>query len=243
MVAAMHRLFPAIVVALLALIAVTPPAWAGERNFIVTQFDRVRVDGPFDVRVTVDNTSGSKATATGDDKALGSIELSVQGTTLVVRKGNLGWNGPGRTPVVVSITMPTLRAASVVGGGKLALAGRLQGDRIDFTVTGAGSINAQGIDTQDLIVTLIGTGNVALAGKSAHARLLTNGNGMIAAMPLSVGDVVVRLDGPGSTEVTARFNADVTTTGLGAITVGGKPRCRPYAPAGGPIICEGVRAQ
>lgn len=238
MVAAMHRLL----LALFALIAFAPPAQAGDRTFSVTTFDRIRVDGPFEVHVTVDNTSGPRATASGDDKALSSVELSIQGSTLIVRKGNLGWNGPGKTPVVVNLTMPLLRAASVIGGGKLALAGKLRNDRIEFTLTGAGSIDAQGIDAQDVIVTLIGTGNIALAGQTAHARLLTNGNGTIAAFPLSVGDLIVRLDGPGQTEVTARFNADVTTVGLGAIRVAGKPRCRPYAPAGGPITCEGVRA-
>ena len=239
MVGAMHRLLAA----LLALIAFAPPALAGERSYVVTGFDRVRVDGPFEVRVTIDSSTSSRAKATGDDRAIGSLDLSVQGSTLIVRKGNLGWNGPGKTPVIVEITMPSLRAGTVIGGGKLAVGGRVRGDRIDFTVTGAGSIDAQGIDAQDLIVTLIGTGNIALAGKSAHARLLVNGDGMVAATPLSVGDLLVRLDGPGNVQASARFNADVTTTGIGAITIAGTPRCRTYAPAGGPIICEGVRAQ
>lgn len=223
----------------LALAVLALPASAADRNFVVTSFDRVRVEGPFDVRLTVAN-AGASGSATGDPTVLDTLDIEVQGTTLVVRKGANGWgergkpNGPA--PVITLVT-PTLRSASVIGGGKLAIKGRIRSQQLDFQITGTGSIDAQGIDSDQLTATLIGAGNVALAGKSGRARLQTNGSGTIMAMPLSVGGLMVFLDGPGETQATARFTANLTSTGLGRIVVSGSAACVTKAQAGGPILC------
>lgn len=223
----------------LALAALALPAAAADRNYVVTSFDRVRVEGPFDVHLTVAN-AGASGSAAGDPAVLDALDIQVQGTTLIVRKGANGWgergkpNGPA--PVITLVT-PTLRSASVIGGGKLAIDGRVRGQRLDFQVTGTGSIDARGIESDDMSVTVIGAGTVALAGKSGRARLLTNGSGTISAMPLSVGDLVVMLDGPGETQANARFTANLTSTGLGRIVVSGSAACVTKAQAGGPILC------
>ncbi|MBN8808063.1 MAG: DUF2807 domain-containing protein [Sphingomonas sp.] len=225
--------------AFLPLLALAAPAVAADRSFVVTNFDRVRVDGPFEVRVVVGGNS-AKASASGDTRSLAALDVQVQGTTLVVRRAVDGWGEQGRTPgpaPIVTLTVPDLHGASVIGGGKLAIAGQVRGQRVDFTVTGNGSVAASAIDADQLIVTLIGAGTATLGGKAASARLLTNGSGVIAAMPLVVGDLTVRLDGPGETQVSARYTANVTTTGLGRIVVGGSPKCVTKAPAGGPVQC------
>jgi hypothetical protein len=67
--------------------------------------------------------------------------------------------------------------------------------------------------------------------------MLTNGSGTILALPLTVSDLVVRLDGPGETQASARFTADLTSTGLGRIVVAGSAKCTTNAQAGGPILC------
>lgn len=224
---------------LFALVLLAAPAAAADRSYIVTAFDRVRVDGPFEVRVTVGGGS-AKASASGDARVLAGIDISVQGSTLVVRRDVNGWNeqerADGPAPVIVLVA-PDLKGASVIGGGKLSIAGSLRGPRIDFTVTGNGAIDASGIDADAVNVSTIGAGNVTLAGRAASARLMTNGSGTIAATPLTVGDVTVRLDGPGETQVTTRYTANVTSTGLGRIVVAGNPKCTVKALAGGPIKC------
>lgn len=222
-----------------ALVMLAIPASAADRSYVVTNFDRVRVDGPFDVRLTV-GTGWAQASAAGDPRVLANLSVEVQGETLIVRKGTQGWNEQGKVDgpaPVITIAAPELRGATVIGGGKLAIAGVVRSPRLDLQITGAGSIDARGIDTDDLAVMLIGNGNVALAGKSARARLLTNGTGSIAAIPLTVGDLLVRLDGPGDTQVSARFTADLTSTGLGRIVVAGNAKCTAHAQAGGPILC------
>jgi hypothetical protein len=223
----------------LVLVAIALPAAAADRSYTVTSFDKVRVEGPFDVRLTVAN-AGASAKASGDPEVLTNLDIQVQGTTLIVRKGANGWAERGKTggaaPVITLVTS-NLRTATVIGGGKLAIGGSLRNQQLDFQVTGTGSIDAKGVDSDQLAVNLVGAGNVALAGKSNRARLLTNGSGTIMALPLTVSDVLVRLDGPGETQVTARFTADVTSTGLGRVIVAGSAKCVTNAQAGGPIEC------
>ena len=223
----------------LALSALALPASAADRTYTVTGFDRVRVEGPFDVRLTVGN-AGASAKASGQPDVLANLDIEVQGTTLIVRKGASGWGERGKADgpaPVINLVTSNLRIATVIGGGKLAVGGSIRSQRLDLAVNGTGSIDARGIDSDELSVTLIGAGNVALAGRSGRARMLTNGFGTIMAMPLAVGDLIVRLDGPGETQANARFTADLTSTGLGRIVVAGSAKCTTNAQAGGPILC------
>lgn len=224
---------------ILAIVSLAAPATAADRAYTLTNFDRVRVDGPFDVRLTVGGTSAS-GIASGDPEMLANLDIQVQGTTLIVRNSANSWSERGKagSPApVITLAAPDLRSAAVIGGGRLAIGGRVRGQRLDLRVTGSGSIDARGIDYDELVVTLIGAGNVALAGRSGRARLLTNGSGVIAAIPLMVSDLIVRLDGPGETRASARYTADLTSTGLGRIVVAGDAKCVTKAQAGGPILC------
>jgi len=224
---------------LLALIAFAAPAHAADRSYVVTNFDRIRVDGPFSVRVEV-GTGGAAASASGDDRALGDLDISVEGTTLTVRKGSQGWGERGETrgPLpVVTLRTPAARGATVIGGARLTLSGRLRTNRFDVQVTGAGTIDATGVDADDVVVTVIGNGNVTLAGRTARARYSTNGGGSIAATALDAGDVLAVMDGAGETRASARYTADLTNRGLGLIAIGGSPKCIVRGQSTGPVQC------
>jgi hypothetical protein len=224
----------------LALVALAAPVHAADRTYVVTNFDRVRVNGPFEVRVEVGSGGGAAASATGDDRALGDLDISVQGTTLTVSKGTSGWGERGKAdaaPPVVTLRTPAMRSAMVVGGGRLTLAGKVRTPRLDVQITGAGVVDARGVDADDVAVSVIGNGNVSLAGRTARARFSTNGGGSIAATALDAGDVLVILEGPGETRASARYNADLTSRGLGLIAISGSPRCVVRGQPAGPVQC------
>lgn len=222
-----------------AMLLFAAPASAADRSFVVTNFDRIRVEGPFEVRVTIGQSSAS-ARATGDARVIANLSVEVQAGVLVVRKASNGWNEQGKVEgpaPVITLTAPELRSALVIGGGKLVIAGKVRAARLDLQITGAGLMDASGIDADDLIVTAIGAGNVSLAGKSLRARMTISGAGGIAAIPLMAGDLTVRLEGPGEALASARYTADLTSTGLGRIVVIGNPKCTTRAQGGGPILC------
>ena len=105
--------------ALLALAAAAPAA-AAERTYSVTDFDRIQVDGPYRVTVTVG--SGSSARAEGSAEALDHLSVDVQGGILRVRRNRSAWGGypgEGAGSVAIALTTRDLRNAAVVGSGSL----------------------------------------------------------------------------------------------------------------------------
>ena len=211
---------------------------ATSRTVSVGSFDRVRVEGPFEVRVTIGSPRATIVGPRGDD----DVTVRVDGTTLSVRKGSGGWgeqpraSGGGASPIVVTLSTPGITSASVAAGGRLTIA-KMRGMRVDVTVSGNGSLSLAAADTDQLNATLIGAGQMTLAGRAARARLVTSGPGAIDASALAVNDLTVHLDGVGETKAAARYTAQVTNSGLGTVTITGNAKCRVDAAAGGPVVC------
>ncbi|GAA0659182.1 hypothetical protein FHT00_002009 [Sphingomonas insulae] len=225
---------------LIALALLCPAvASAEERRVNVGSFEKLRVSGAFDVTVTTGGSPG--ATVTGDRAAIGDIDLHTEGATLIVRRNPNGrWSEQGQAattrPVAIVLTTPRLASVAVVGGSRIAVS-RLAAPRIDLAATGAGAITVGAVEGDQLTAQLIGEGKISVAGKAATARLLANGAGTIDAAGLEVGDLAVHLDGLGSVTARARYTAQVSNTGLGTITIAGRPKCRVTAIAGAPVTC------
>ncbi|WP_010161419.1 head GIN domain-containing protein [Sphingomonas sp. PAMC 26617] len=225
--------------ALLLLVAPGVASAATGRSYVVTDYDRIRIDGPFDVALTT--RTAPSARADGPAEASDTIDIRVEGRTLVVRAGSRGWaevprRGTAKS-LVIRLGVPMLRGATVVGGGRLAVTGPFRAQRIDLQVTGSGSIEAPGLDGDELNATMLGSGAMTLGGRGGRVRLLTSGTGGIDATALRSDALTVRLDGSGTVTATARYTADATSTGLGAVTIYGKPTCRVSSAATGPIRC------
>lgn len=219
---------------LLLLAPATAPAAA--RKAYVSSFDRIRVEGPFRVTVTVGGSPGG--TVSGDARAVDGVIVRQDGATVVVRAApGADRAGPAhddQPPLSITLSTPSLIAGTVVGGGALGIVGG-RADRLDLAVTGDGSLTLSGATAEQVNATVIGNGAMVLAGHTRRARLLINGAGGIAADQLDTGELVVRVDGPGQTTARARYTASVGNTGLGHVTVAGTPKCD--VRGGGAVTC------
>lgn len=220
------------------------PAQAAERTIVVTSFDRLRVEGPFEVRVTTRRPPSAKIE--GTVRASDAVAVRVEGTTLIVSTGPKGWDevpaiGKPSAPVVYLGTL-SLRSAAVIGGGQVRIDGPLRGQRIDLQVTGSGGLAIGALEADQLNATVLGPGTMTLGGRGGRVRLIGSGAGTLDAGALRGDDVTVRLEGPGAIQASARYTADAISTGIGAITIYGKPACRVKAAAGGPISCGEIAA-
>ncbi|RUN75825.1 DUF2807 domain-containing protein [Sphingomonas sp. TF3] len=215
----------------LPLLAVAAPLEAADRTAFVTQFDRVRVDGPFEVHLATRAGPGARITGAPD-----AVDVHVEAGTLIVRAGPRSAAGGG---AVVYLRTTDLRGATVIGGGKLDITGPLRAQRVDVQLTGGGTIVAPAIEAEQVNVTLIGAGTLTLGGRGAQVRIISSGAGAIDATALHADQIVIRNGGAGPITASARYFADVVTTGLGAVTVLGSPKCKAKA-AGGAISCGGA---
>lgn len=219
----------------LALLLVAAPAAADERSFMLAGFERIRVEGPFDVEVT---TGGSTAArAEGDRRSLDAVRVEVSGTTLVVSTNVNNWGGyPNATRTIpkVMVAVPMLRAAAVTGGGRLAVS-RMAGQSVALSLSGAGVIRVSEIEADQLSASLVGTGALTLAGRVHDARVQTSGAGTIDAEGLSVGALTVAAQSVGDSTFTARDTATIAALGSGTVRVRGPASCTISGAA--PVLC------
>ena len=221
---------------LAAVLLIGVPATAAERTIGVGSFDRVRIDGAFDVRIATGESP--RATLSGDARAIEAVDLRVDGTTLSVRRRNtdLASARAAAGPVVVTLAAPSLTSASILGSGKLAVTA-MRGERADLSVAGTGTIAVDALDVQRANASIVGGGQIALGGRARYVRLSTNGPGTIDAAKLVADDLTIRLDGPGETLANARYVAAITATGLGRIVVTGNAKCTVRAPSAETVVC------
>jgi hypothetical protein len=224
------------IAATVALIAA--PADAAERRYSVTDFDRIQVEGPFEVTLTT-GRSGS-ATATGDVRAIDRLSLEVQGRTLRIRPNRSAWGGfPGEAgggPLKIAVTTHGLRAASVNGSGSIAIDGA-KGLRFDLTVRGSGHIGIAKVEADNLSVGLLGSGKIVLAGKAKELVATISGAGNLEAAGLTADEAKLTADTAGDISLGVRRDVEIIVTGQGDTHIVGRPSCRVKSLSSGRVVC------
>lgn len=229
----------------IALLLLAPAAaTAAERKLFVSTFDRLRVEGPFQVVVTTGRSPGGAIA--GEPRQFDGVEVRQEGNTVFVRRNASRWEeqpgGAPTRPVVVTLATPALNAVNLIGSGAVSVAG-MKASRVDLSIAGTGTIAVAGADATALNATTIGTGRITVAGRATRARLLVNGAGGVDAGTLETDELTVRLDGPGEVAGRARYTASLVNTGLGRITVAGSAKCLVKAEAGGPVTCGAAQVR
>ena len=223
--------------ALLALVTLAAPAGAAERTYPVLDFDRVQVEGPFEVVLTTGQPT--RVRASGSPDALERLSVEVEGRTLRVRVNRSAWGGyPGQSPGPVRIEAATrdLVRASVLGSGSLAV-DKARGMRIDLSVGGSGRLNVGGLEADNLIVGLVGSGHIGLAGHARQMRATISGSGDMDGHALKADDLQLSTDTAGTINLGSARSAKVTARGPGDVTIGGTPACTVDAQGAGTVRC------
>ena len=203
--------------------AAAPPVT--QRNYSVTSFDRVRVDGPFEVRLKTNVAPFARAS--GSQAALDGVTLKVEGRTLIVGPSSGGWGGyPGenRGPVTIEVGTHELSTAWLNGAGSLNI-DKVKGLSFDLAIQGAGSARIDTADVDQLKLGLSGAGSARIAGRAASMTATVRGTSSLDAEGLSVKDAVIGAEGPAIVRATVTNAAKVDALGLAAVTLGGKPAC------------------
>ena len=215
-----------IFVPIIALLACFPlPADAATRNFGVSGFDRVRVEGPFKVRLATG--VAPFASASGLANALDSIAIEVQGRTLVVRGIRSSWGGyPGESkgPVEISIGTHELTAAYLNGAGSLAI-DKVRGLSFELSVQGAGSASIGAVAVDQLRVSLAGTATGKLAGTAPRLNATVRGISTLDASALASKDATIAAEGPAMVNASVSGTAKINAAGAATVALTGEPAC------------------
>jgi len=212
--------------ALAAMLLLAAPAGAATRNYSVTSFDRIRVDGPY--QVSLKTNVAPFARASGDQGALDAVSIKVEGRTLIVRADPAGsWGGyPGeqRGPVTIELGTPDLASALVNGAGALAI-DRVKALKFDFSVQGSGMLRIDQADIDQLRALLDGAASARLGGRAASINASIRGTSTFDAQALAVKDAVIAAEGPTVVRATVSNSVKIDARGLTSVAITGGPAC------------------
>lgn len=212
--------------ALAALVFIAAPAEAAVRNYSVTSFDRIRVDGPY--QVTLKTNVPPFARANGSQASLDTVSVKVEGRTLVVRtnpSGNWGgYPGESRGPVTIELGTHELSTAWINGAGALAI-DKVKGMNFDIAIQGSGVARIDTADVDVLKVGMSGSASTRIAGRAAKMTATVRGASTLDAEGLQVKDAVIGAEGPATVRAAIASTAKVNALGLASVTLAGQPSC------------------
>ena len=201
------------------------PVGAATRNFGIASFDRVRVEGPYKVRLTTG--VAPFASASGSPAALDRVSVEILGRTLVVRTGRASWGGyPGSDvgPVEVRLGTHELSAASLSGAGSLAI-NRVKGLSFNLSVQGSGAAAIEQVSVDQLNVSVAGTASAVVAGRTGKLTATVRGISSLDSAGLATKDATIGADGAATVKANVANAAKVDAIGPATIALDGRPAC------------------
>jgi hypothetical protein len=204
---------------------IVSPAAAATRNFGITDFQKVRVDGPYKVRLTTGVAPFARAS--GSQDALDRIAVDVRGDTLVVRSNLDSWGGyPGKDsgPVEIIVGTHDLSAAWLNGSGVLSI-DRVKGLSFNLSVQGSGASEVGQANVDQLNISIIGTASARLAGQARKVTAVIRGISTLDAGGLSSNDATLGADGAATIAANVRDSVTVDAKGPATVNLTGGPAC------------------
>jgi hypothetical protein len=227
----MKRIMPLLAVALLA-----APAAAAERSYPVTDFDRIQVEGPFQVILATGQSSHVRATGPAD--ALDRVSVEVEGGLLRIRANASAWGTASQSqgPVRIEASTRDLARATVLGSGDLVI-DKARGLRVDLAVGGSGQLSVGAVDADNLVVDLLGSGEIKVGGRAKQLHIAAKGSGNVIGAGLTADDVQLAADTAGNVTLGGARSVKIVATGSGDVTVGGTPACTVDNKGSGRVRC------
>jgi len=207
------------------LLATAVPANAATRNFGITSFEKVRVDGPFRVKLTTGVAPFARAS--GSSAALDRVSVDVEGNTLVVHSNVDAWGGyPGKDvgPVEVEIGTHDLSNAWLIGSASLSI-NTVRGLSFGLSVQGSGVGEIDRADVDQLTVGVMGNGSARIAGQAKKLTALMRGISSLDAKALATHDATLGADGAATIDANVSGTVKVRATGPATVRLTGGAAC------------------
>jgi len=190
----MHRFI------ILSLFVFSPLAFA-DQTLQLPSFNAVRCDGVFEVDITAGNAQ--TVVVKGSDDEIAKSKFEVIDNELVITSPKGSHDAIFSKESKIIITLPTLRLFRGKGVGDIVIK-NIDGDRIDLSYDGVGSLEA--------------------SGKTKWLRLKGNGVGGINTKKLLADNADVDFGGVGSVEIYVSNHLNAVVHGIGSMTYFGNPK-------------------
>lgn len=188
----------------------------------VNGIDSITLAGVGDVRLTQGDSETLSIQA--EDNIMPHILTLVNHTTL-----SLGFDSPYSSnvvrptkPIQFKISVKQLRNLQISGAGSIHAAS-IKTDQLGIAISGAGNISIDQLQASALDAALSGAGNLAVAGQVADENLRLTGLGSVNAPDLECQTAHVTVSGAGNAALWPQASLDVGISGAGSVKYYGSP--------------------
>ncbi|MBS0504609.1 MAG: DUF2807 domain-containing protein [Proteobacteria bacterium] len=208
----------------------------GTRSFQARGFDRVSLRGSDNVVVKVG--SAESVNATGPQNILDKLKVEVVDGELRIGREKNTWNVSwgDHDPVVVTVTVPQLRGASVAGSGDMKV-DRVQTASFSGSVAGSGNLAIATLQADAASLNIAGSGDASVTGEAKSVDISIAGSGDLDAKGLKAERAKISIAGSGDVSAQVNGDADVSIVGSGDVVLSGTPRCKVSKMGSGDVKC------
>jgi len=171
----------------------------------VSGFDRVSFEG-FGTLI-IAHGSEESLSIEAEDSILPRIETKVRGGTLEIGFDTNRWQDIVRPTKSITFTLTVITLDGIV-------------------LSGAGNIEASGVDAERFDVQLSGAGSIEISGFAETQDINVSGAGSYDSTELQSESIDVNISGAGSATVWATESLDVNISGVGNVSYYGDPQVK-----------------
>lgn len=188
-----------------------------ERNYEVSSFNKIRLQGAYNVHIVQNSTPAFKMEASEENQK--KIEVWVENETLNVKTRSTTIT---TQEVKLNITIDQLELLKIEGGVFLTTDGYIEVEDLEISVEGGAHIDMK-LTANTLRARCEGGVNMEFEGVTDEFHASTEGAGNIDADQLKSRIVRCKVAGVGNASVYATEQLDATVEGLGKIAYRGNP--------------------
>ena len=189
----------------------------------VTEFNKVIINGPFDVKLIQENNSSDNTiTLKGADNIVDVLEVKVtDGALTIGLPEEMEFKAHKNNRIKIKIPFKELSDITLNGSGKIYSNGIITQD-INITLNGSGSIKMWS-KAQNIHTTLMGPGYVEIKGYTDTFTCKLIGNGTIEAKKLKTDVTNAVISGSGTINVLCQKSITGRIDGAGTLAFNGTP--------------------
>ena len=218
----MRTRLPAFLIAILC----AAPASGATRHFEIAGFEKLRVEGPFRVKLTTGVPTS--ASVSGSQAGIDRVAVDLIGRTLVIHNNLSSWGGSSDSdnagPIEVQIGTHDLNAVMLTGAGLLQI-NEVKGLSFDVSVQGSGQVSIDRADVDQFNVGLVGTASSIIGGRAGMLKLNTQGVSSFDGSGLIAKDATIAANGAATIKVDVTNSAKIDASGPATVTLTGNPAC------------------
>ncbi|MEK6637788.1 MAG: head GIN domain-containing protein [Pseudomonadota bacterium] len=231
-----HLILPILLLSACGIAESTAAGPSGTRSFDASGFDEVELAGSDNVRVIAGSTFSVQAT--GPEEILERLKINVKGSRLVIGRKSQNWvaGWQNSESALVTVTMPTIKAASLAGSGDMAI-DRVETAAFEANLAGSGNLSVKSAQVETLEVNIAGSGDIALAGTTKTVDISIAGSGDVSAKELTAADARISIAGSGNVDTRVTGSASISLLGSGDVTINGTANCKTSKMGSGEVRC------